>query len=148
MRPIYEQESDREAQAHVASILERRWNCKAAPLPRNYTVDCVLHRGESKAVIALVEIKCRTNSSQAYPTYILSASKLDRMKSLSATMSVPALLVVKWTDIIGFISIRRLPKSLKFYIGGRDDRKDTQDKEPVIHIPISIFNKISLDNLK
>jgi len=50
------------------------------------------------------------------------------------------LLIVKWTDNIGFIDVNTPQDFLS--IGGRTDRDDELDIEPVAHWSISLFRLV------
>jgi hypothetical protein len=69
---------------------------------------------------------------------MISIAKIVSMKSLSNSCGVPCLLLVKWKDFGGYLDVSKvLP--LKLSIGGRVDRNDDQDVEPVAHYEISLF---------
>jgi hypothetical protein len=138
-RPKYESKSDIEFETQVASHLAAVWTADAVKLPRFYKCDWALRRG--KKVAALLEIKCRKNAADKYPTIILSSDKWSYLRQMDAALNVPALFVAKFTDGIRYI---RPATSHNFTVemGGRFDRGDWQDMEPVIHIPISEMIKI------
>lgn len=138
MRPVYETREDLTRESAVAGVLEAAWRCRTAKLPRRYIVDFSLHR--SGKINAWAEIKTRTCESSAYPNYMLSLEKLLAGMRLERETGLPFLLVVKWRDQTAFCAPSKVAYEISF--GGRFDRGDAQDVEPVALIPISEFKKI------
>lgn len=136
-RPIYEGQGDRDAERVISDALRRSWRCDLQPTPTLAPVD-YLARRDGK-LVALVEIKARKNTMGAYPTYMISASKLLTMRSLSEMLGVPSIIVVGWSDKIGWAAPDNVTD---LTVGGRSDRGDSRDKELVAHIPISSFRVI------
>lgn len=133
MRPLYETKEDltreRKAARHLGSVTDSF----PVKLPIDAHADYIMVRaGEAKAV---VEIKCRNNSRLAYDTYMISQHKYEGLLSWEGYGLKP-LLLVSWTDAVGYVS---LPCAHTTAIGGRRDRGDAQDIEPVVHIEISQF---------
>ena len=135
MRPIYESETDLRNERQIIDGLNEAWRTQSSKLPRSYGLDYALTRGGR--VTAFVEIKCRTIPSWTYDTYMISLAKVLKAKSLGNNVEVPALLVVRWNDMVGYVDLR--PVALDVQMGGRTDRGDAQDIEPVCMIPIKDF---------
>jgi len=105
-----------------------------------YYIDWVFLRNQKP--VAIAEVKCRTNPREQYPTLMLSLAKWMHGKQLAKELAVPFLVVIKWTDGIFWHEVT--DKSLISHgFGGRTDRNDDQDVEPVVYIPINLFRKIS-----
>lgn len=138
MRPTYENAGDVRGQHDVALALCAAWGVSARPCPKFYELDYMLVRGE--AVRALVEIKRRTNAHDAYPTYMVSAHKWVRGIQWDEVLSVPYFLVVEFTDGIWYCRAKGVRGELRY--GGRVDRGDAQDMEPVVHVPMSAFKMV------
>jgi hypothetical protein len=134
-RPLYETQGNLDAERAIVLDVERRWKCKAHKLPIQYKIDYALTR--EKKIVAAAEIKVRTTPHDKYPTYMLSLSKIQAAVDLSKTLSVPVMLIVKWSDVIGVVDLSKAGKL--FEIGGRKDRDDWQDCEPVGLIPVKDF---------
>ena len=106
-------------------------------LPIQYKMDfCLI---DNKTIKTFVEVKCRTNEKIAFSTYIISMSKVVVARSYS-DFGVNCILLVQWTDQMGWVDLSS--KEWEAKIGGRKDRGDWQDIEPVVHIPISEFNTV------
>jgi len=132
-RPIYETPADLVNERRVADALLERWRCNAVKLPRRYEIDYALSRGNR--VMAWAEVKCRTNPREQYPTYMVALGKVLTGLNLSQRTNLPFMLVVQWTDSLGWVT----PTFDAIHIGGRHDRGDREDEEPMVHIPIADF---------
>jgi len=100
--------------------------------------------GDGKAITAFCEFKRRHVQMDKYPTLILSLRKYKQLVSYSWCED-GAYLFVRWNDKDG---VHRIPsKAIEYDIewGGRIDRGDWQDNEPVVHIPISDFGVLPLE---
>ena len=137
-RPIYETDSDVEREEWVAQTLSERWKCSGWKRnPRKYPIDISFIRDNQ--VVGFAEIKCRNVARQKYDTYMISADKIVAGINLAKATNLRCLLVVCWTDAIGWIDMHKTePDSIGY--GGRLDREDSQDVEPVIYYDIDQFN--------
>lgn len=140
MRPIYETEADLRNERELIAALNGLWRTESAKLPRSYGLDYTLTRGGK--VAAFVEIKCRTVPSWQYDTYMISLAKVLKARSLGSGANVPAILLVRWNDSAGYVDLRTVPLDVE--VGGRTDRGDAQDIEPVCMIPIKQFTRLSI----
>jgi len=48
--------------------------------------------------------------------------------------------VVKWNDMVGYVCMSEIDMDIQ--VGGRRDRGDAQDIEPVCMIPVKNFRRI------
>ena len=133
MRPKYETEEDRNREAVVLSSVCRSWECAAYKLPDRYEFDYLLMR--KKEGKAWLEIKVRTNERDDYPDYMISFAKLMAARRLSEASALPSFLLVQWVRSKGLIRLDTI-KKFRLSMGGRSDRGDAQDLEPVIFIPM------------
>lgn len=136
LRPKYETEEDRSGETAVLASLCRRWGCSAKKLSDRYELDYLLlkkRRGK-----AWLEIKIRMNAHDAYRDYMISFGKVLAARRLSQGSELPSFLLVKWTDCEGYTRLDDL-KRFHVSIGGRTDREDFQDIEPVAYIPTQDF---------
>ena len=136
MRRRYESDGDRKGEAALLSFICHRWDCTAEKLSDRYELDCLLLR--NGVGCAWLEMKIRTNAKAAYPTYMISFGKIMAARRLSEGSGLPSFLAVQWTDGIRYIRLDEI-KKFDVAIGGRRDRDDAQDIEPVILIPIDDF---------
>lgn len=137
-RPTYVTEQDKRNEIAVAQKLTNLWSCEAHRTPEKYAVDFALSRGGS--VQAMAEVKFRYRS---YPTLLLSLHKYTAMCLSSEVTGLPHLLVVSWPESKGrVIRYTRVNRSLhtRVVMGGRKDRGDPDDIEPMVEIPIEKFS--------
>jgi hypothetical protein len=139
MRPIYETESDLEKEREIGKSLSRAWKASLHKLPRAYNVDWMLVNEDGQAK-AFVELKSRSNRSTQYPTLMLSLHKWMHGKAMAKEIGGVFLIVVKWTD--GLYYHRQGDCEVTYGVGGRTDRGDAQDVEPVVHIPVDAFKMV------
>lgn len=142
MRPKYETEESLQDERRLISFIEPLWRCKGAKTPGYYALDYALHR--SSEVLAFAEFKCRKNTFDKYPTYILSLHKFMAAEAVSKSMRIPSFIVVEWTDRIGFVTVTS-DVVVRLTMGGRKDRGDPQDMEPVVEIDLKKFKILVSD---
>lgn len=136
-RPIYQSAETLADELEVALDMAARWGATARKIPRAYRVSWVLLR-DSKP-IAWVEIKTR---SATFSEFMISLGKVREGIALANDTGIPFVLVVKfpigtyWT-IPGAEDLR----SIGF--GGRTDRADPEDFEPMVFIPRRKFQPIA-----
>ena len=139
-RPVYETPEDiiREAsiqEEFIEAVYGDNELVKAIKLPKFYAIDYALTKNNEQ-IIGWLEIKSRTIPSNKYSSYILSYRKWREGIGISQESGLPYYLAVKWTDKLGVITF---PNSIQtnLVIGGRIDRSDPDDIEPMVEIPIT-----------
>lgn len=136
MRPINETPADLARERAVADFLEARWRCQMVKLPpTSYPADYGAYRaperhipGIKSTLCAIVEIKCR--SRLIWPL-MLSLQKASRLSHYATTMNIPAFIVF---SINSEIWSHQVSPPYPTGMGGREDRNQTGDMEPVILI--------------
>lgn len=113
-------------------------NAMAVRMPLKSAIDWSLQAGPH--ITGWVEIKCRKVARDVYPTLILSAHKYINAMQMRNMFDIPLLIVVRYTDGLYFWEVDG--RKLDVRHGGRADRGDWQDVEPVVHIPVELFEKI------
>ena len=137
MRPIYETKKDLENEVSLSGFVSKQWNCTMQKLqPRDHFDYAAVRDGE---VVAFIEMKTRSNKMQHYPTYMISMTKVINAGITNAATGIPCFLVVRWVDHVGYVNMSNVKSTVK--MGGRTDRSDPQDVEPVCHIDIGLFKK-------
>ena len=139
MRPIYETPDDLANEEAIKELLILMWDVRFHKLPRAYHVDWMLtKKGEAKA---FAELKCRKNPRRQYPTLMLSLHKWMHGKAMAEEIGGSFIVLVKWED--GIYWHKQGWCDVTYGVGGRKDRGDSQDIEPVVHIPTDYFKRIS-----
>lgn len=143
-RRTYETQSDLKREEEVAEILAEQWGVVAKKLPRFYHFDYALcdyipdvNYNEQWPIKAMVEIKNRTVVSHRYDTVIIGLDKLMEADKVARVSDCMILLVYRFTDRICYYQIGQ--EKLDLTMGGRRDRNDKEDHNPVVHIPIEKF---------
>lgn len=126
---MYERRGDRESELAAAEAAFGPRGLLVRKLPVAYEVDfCVLR---DERVIGVVEVKVRT---RAYDTLLVSLHKAQALRRFAACGLIAWLLV---QVPAGLYARRVLPdEPLDVRWGGRKDRGDWQDMEPVAHFPM------------
>ena len=138
-RQMYEDEASWTREDSFRRDIEH-WTGKILnKLPISYRVDyAVTLNGK---VVGFTELKCRGISSTKYRTLILSLGKWQALLDLQ--QSAPNLrsnLAVRFTDTDLWLPVFPETREIvEVRWGGRKDRDDWQDMEPVVHLPIKDF---------
>ena len=139
MRPTYENTSTLKHESTFAVDLGRVWRCLLVKVPVKYCIDTVAMRNGSP--VAWVELKNRDASSNAFGEYMLALSKWKEGRELAAATKLPFMLAVRWSDCDTCVRLDGEAK-IRLGFGGRVDRGDWQDKEPMVYIPMSQFTRV------
>lgn len=147
MRPDYETRQDFDRESRVADwfvqkMIHDGWfrdTAVAKPLKKHYCLDRAIVDGDE--ILAFCEVKVRTNRQFNYSTYLISLEKMRNMRLMARDTGVPSYLVIRWTDAIGYFEVNEQTDFTDFSLrlGGRTDRGDGADVEPVLHIPVGKF---------
>jgi len=133
MRPIYETRENRQEEQDVADRLAAAWKATILSLPKLAKVDrLVISNGMARGWL---EIKCRRNRMDAYPTYMISSRKIQDGLDLSEATKIPFILAVSWSDGVRWLRVTSMYPTRS---GGRVDRGDAQDIELVCDIPLDM----------
>tara|TARA_R100001530_G_scaffold30009_3_gene23571 strand:- start:665 stop:1087 length:423 start_codon:yes stop_codon:yes gene_type:complete len=140
MRPTYEKKSDLINEAGVATLFGEKFGVTMLKTSVHNSYDYSALVGD--VTQGLVEIKCRTNKHDKYRDYLISKQKVDTVIREAENFGVKMWLVVRFTDGVYYRSISEVDMPLKTETGGRKDRNDARDIEPVYLIPIRTFRKL------
>lgn len=135
-RPAYETEQDRQAEY---ALLRRLFGDRVChKLPIRYHLDYMV---EQPGKPAWVECKQRRVPWGTYPSYLLSLEKYLSGVKLARASGGSFILLTGWSDgKVMYANLNcGLPCVYKLSMGGRTDRGDAQDREPVILIPNNHF---------
>jgi hypothetical protein len=137
VRPRYETKEDLTREAEISRVAAQKFNCTFSKMPDRYGLDfCAVRDG---AVVAFAEVKVRTTPHLMYQTYMISLGKAVAARSLHEATGLPSILIVGWSDAWGQTRLDTAMKPGSIRVGGRADRGDPQDIEPVVMIPLSDF---------
>ena len=139
-RPYYETEEDVRVEKAIAEMVCGIYNYSFIKLKLAYQLDFALLRDGNVEV--WLEVKRRQVQFDAYPDIILSLDKYMAGRNLiKHAPGTKFWFVVLFNDGT-FLCDLTGKYAEKVNIGGRTDRNDWQDREPVIHIPTRYFKRL------
>jgi hypothetical protein len=145
MRPIYERDHDRVAQAQAVGALARATGTEAMPTPPLTFYDYEMLR-DGKPV-AIVEVKRRYNRISKYPTYKIGTRKLNEVQNEADSRDMIGIILVQWDDALGYVSLRKYPASM-WEVKENDGRtvktRDKHDIEPMSYAKIPWFTMLEV----
>ena len=139
MRPMYENANDLRSEKNLISYVSDCWNVASYKLPMSYKIDYVMYRNESP--VGFAEVKVRTHTFGTFPTYIISLAKVMEARRLARETNTKSILIVSWTDRTGYLDFF---SHHQIRHGGRSDRNDWQDQEPMCHFDLKHFKGIGV----
>ena len=146
---LYETYEDRAHERKAMQLLKMVTGHDYERLPKTHRVD-IVQIDMSGTIAAWIEYKHRSHFINQYPSLMISTTKLTEGVMLSRMTNLPFYLVV------GFESphseeepeLYRLEVGIKtiqeshIAMGGRKDRGNPSDREPVCYIDIAAFQRI------
>ena len=142
-RPVYEKPKDLTNADTVIEHVCAMWHWQAVKLKKFSPVDFALT--DRDRIRGWAEIKCRTNESTRYPTYSVSLHKVMAGVHQANFTGLPYYVVIGFTDGVWYINAGRYVgyhDRLDVRIGGRTDRNDPMDIEPMVHIPVKLLRRV------
>ena len=136
---MYENDNDLRSEKNLISYVSDCWNVASYKLPMSYKIDYVMYRNESP--VGFAEVKVRTHTFGTFPTYIISLAKVMEARRLARETNTKSILIVSWTDRTGFLDFF---SHHQIRHGGRSDRNDWQDQEPMCHFDLKNFKGIGI----
>lgn len=149
-RKLYEKPEDIANEKSVIQQVKEAWQLtEYHKLPRHYEYDYMI--SIEGHLPGIVEIKTRNNAHDAFDTYLISLHKVLTGLQYGHQFNMTPILVIKFTDGIYWTSLSQcihwdlLAERYTILWGGRtkkSTKRDWQDAEPVLHIPMSMFHKL------
>ena len=149
-RPLFESDQDKKKEADFAEKISATRKVKMHKLPISYKLDFLVADQQDRAV-ALAEVKCRSNASNAYPSFAISLAKYEQGIRLTEHLChdltsepIKFLIFVRFSDRDLYYKHDAMNASeIHVRWGGRIwDARDPQDREPMVHIPMGLFKEI------
>lgn len=140
-RPIYETQADRVRQAVAIRTLAKATKSEAVPTESLARWDYEMRR--NGVVAAIVEVKCRNCRMSHHQTYMIGLAKALRLRQAALELKVAGVLLVAWQDGTGWLRVDvGNHEDWQTGMGGRTDRNDPMDTEPVAHFPMAWFRML------
>lgn len=125
-RPVYETEPDLRKEREVIEVVARVGRMTVQKLADKSQIDFALMKGD--VVWGVAEVKVR---NRLYPQMMLSLHKVQALR-LHAAMGLQARVIFAVPEGIYAKRIEEGPVDGWIGYGGRTDRGDAQDREPVV----------------
>lgn len=147
-RERFESEEDRRNEAYVAEQIGLKWGVELKKNPNTPEIDYSICGNKRTLkgmvvldVLGMAEIKCRTNSSHFYDTYMISAKKWSECRNMALGIRLPVYLFVEFADRIMYIKCTKkiTEKCDKVWLGRNVKKRDDLDEESCIMIPMEYF---------
>jgi hypothetical protein len=135
-RAKYETLENLTEEKNILGYISQKWDVSCSKMPISYKLDYVMYRNEE--LVGFAEVKSRTHAFRTFDTYIISLSKVMSARRLASVTSTKSLLIVNWSNLIGWIDFF---SDFSVRQGGRSDRNDWQDQEPMCHFDINDFTE-------
>ena len=142
-RPFYETPESLAREHETAIKVASTWNCTPFKLPIKYGLDFAFVK--AKNIVAFVELKTVTYTMDAYKRfggYGISLHKWNAAKAICEISGKPFCLIVETSDKKIWYAEYSKFEIMPTIIGGRNDRNDKQDNEPLVIINTYNFNEI------
>lgn len=138
--PRFETAQDRSREGAVAQAFADRYKLRQYQTHHCASTDRIFFDGNR--VRAVAEIKVRTTPRSKYPTLLVSLDKIVRLQMAAELLEVSPLLIVSWSDEIGWINLRGVTAH-SISMGGRRDRPDAaHDIEYLAHYDVAHFKTL------
>jgi hypothetical protein len=137
---------DRANQEALAAYLEKHWQCRIFKMQQYEVVDYAMLNQHNYGIRAWVEFKARKITCNQFSTIFISLHKWERGVFRALLTKLPFYVVVGCLDD-GMVICYKFERQHMgtFYVEwwGRTKRgMDDPDVEPVIHIPIELFQPV------
>ena len=136
-RPKYETRNDLLNEGSIIDFVSNKWNVNFSKLPLSYRLDYALYQKNN--LVGFCEVKRRKYRKSDFETYMISLDKVIKAKELADITNTKSVLIVSWIDVMGWIDLN---SDFVCREGGRSDRSDWQDIEPICHYQIRDFKRI------
>jgi len=136
VRPRYERPRDLVNERKVAERMAQR-GIELRKLPISYRLDFAMFRDGKLRGFA--EVKTRNNRHDSYPTLMISLGKVMAARQLAEVSDTRSVLLVQYLDGLYWCNFA---SPFEVAMGGRWDRGDDDDVEPVAHFPIEAFKMV------
>jgi hypothetical protein len=146
-RPLYETEHDLKLEQAIANRIEQGFAWKLRKLSRKYYLDFMAFsktaRWNEWKAVATIEVKRRNHPIHRYATVILSLAKYLKGVEYHDKLGLDFYFIVQFDNGCFKYKYHNGDGSrLQITMGGRTDRNDPADIEPVIHIPVDTMTPL------
>ena len=137
-RPVYETAENLKSEKDIALFLKEKHKLNCFKMPISYRIDWAVLSFSGK-LRGFMELKVRSVAKKRYPTLMLSLGKCITGCNLAQSTGTAFWVAVKWTDCFGVYRVVQPFEDVG--VGGRTDRGDSADVEPVVYFPVDSFTE-------
>lgn len=120
----------------IADDITRAWGWELHPFAILDRVDYSAHqRGRT---VAMVEIKSNNHPHGSYPYLMVSAHKIIALRDAAHGFHVRPILVIAWTDRMGWVNLDRTPPIATRWTGRQGD-----PDELCAFLPLDLFHPMT-----
>lgn len=145
-RPMYETEEDLENEASIAEMISHTFKVALDKMPISYGLDFLVTKADK--TIGVMEVKKRNLKHDAYPTFMISLLKWNKGLQFHYLNKLRFSIAIMFTDgLYRYVFREEDLKEIYIEFGGRTKTtRDSADIEPVIRIPMSLWQKVPVKN--
>ena len=138
-RPLYENADSLKDEARIIAYACERWGYESKKMPKAYRADYAIFK--DGLLHGIAEVKRRRYDRFAFETFFISAGKFQACLEMGYMYNVAFLIFVQWNDVLAYWLWKPPNMYMQYQVrwGGRKDRNDAQDQEPMVHIPVKEF---------
>ena len=158
VRPQYENSASLAHEWGVGKMIEEAWGGRVRKLPKAYGLDFALlddedadpvefslfSRGGDHGLLCMVEIKGARYSVTRHADALVALQKWRTAYEWRRATGLPIYFVWGYSDDVRWYEIDGppvIPACIRW--GGRVDRDDVADKEPLVRIPVNALHPLS-----
>jgi len=143
-RKMYESKEDLSNEASIAEKLSQTFKCAFDKMPISYGLDFMVTK--QNQVIGVCEVKRRHMAHDKYPSFMISLLKFNKGLDFHYRNKLRFSLVIEFDDgVYRYVFKDGDQDKIKIEFSGRTTQtRDSADLEPVVQIPVSMFQKVPL----
>lgn len=140
MRKQYETEESLSVEKEIAQQVCNQWGVSMRKLPKYYSADYFILANDKPR--AFCEIKSRSYPHSKFNSYQISLKKYMALRELTRETGLSSIIIVRFGDGSLFYHVVDTEDNVPIVYGGRTDREDWQDVEPLALLDINSFKFI------
>lgn len=143
-RPMYETEADLENEADIAEKISHTFKVALDKMPISYGLDFFVTKADK--AMGVMEVKKRNIKHDAYPTYMISLLKWNKGLQFHHFNHLRFSIAIMFTDgLYRYVFREEDLEHIYYEFGGRTKTtRDSADLEPVVRIPMSLWQKVPI----
>lgn len=143
-RKMYESKKDLSNESDIAERLSHYFKAAFDKMPLSYGLDFMVTKNDK--VIGVCEVKRRHMAHDKYPSFMISLLKFNKGLDFHYRNGIRFSLAIQFDDgVYRYVYKEGDMDKIKIEFSGRTTQtRDSADLEPVVQIPVSMFQKVPL----